>query len=86
MTVLLQKAFESLSALAESEQDAFANWILAELADEQHWDEQFASWLDVLEQLAEEARVEHRSGKARVLVPDELCDQELQPHADEIEH
>jgi hypothetical protein len=72
MTVLLQKAFESLSALAEPEQDAFATWILAELVDEQHWDEQFASSLDVLEQLAEEARAEHRSSKTRVLVPDEL--------------
>lgn len=58
MTALLQKAFSAVSALDEIEQDQFARWILAELEDERDWDTKFVSSLDVLEQLADEARKE----------------------------
>ncbi len=72
MTTLLQKAISQVSALDEIEQDQYARWLLAELEDERKWDEQFASSLDVLEQLAEEARSEHRAGKTQPLDPDAL--------------
>lgn len=72
MTTLLQKAVSEISALDEAEQDQYARWILAELEDERAWDEKFAASLDVLEQLAEEARAEHRAGKTLLLDPDEL--------------
>lgn len=63
MTALLQKAISQITALDEAEQDQYARWLLAELEDEHAWDEQFASSLDVLEQLAEEARKEHSHKK-----------------------
>ena len=72
MTTLLQKAISQVSALDEVEQDQYARWLLAELEDERKWDEQFASSLDILEQLAEEARAEYRAGKTLPLDPDAL--------------
>jgi hypothetical protein len=41
-------------------------------ADEAEWDAQFASSLDVLEQLANEALAEYRAGKTLALDPDKL--------------
>jgi len=72
MTALLEKAFSEITALDEGEQDRFALWILAELEDERVWDEQFASSLDMLEELAEQARAEHRAGTTLPLDPDKL--------------
>lgn len=72
MTALLQKAVSQISALDEAEQDQYARWILAELEDEREWDAQFAASLDILEQLAEEARAEHRAGKTLPLDPEKL--------------
>ena len=72
MTTLLQEAFSAVSALDASKQDVFAKWILEELEDEQLWDDQFASSIDVLESLADEARAEHQAGKTKVLDPDKL--------------
>lgn len=63
MTALLQKAISQITALDEAEQDQYARWLLAELEDERRWDEQFSSSLDVLEQLAKEARKEHSHKK-----------------------
>jgi hypothetical protein len=72
MTKLLQKAFKEVSKLPEPEQDTFARWLLAELASEQRWDEAFARSEDLLSQLADEALVEHRKGKTKLLDPDTL--------------
>ena len=72
MTELLKKAFEKVSKLPESEQNAFARWLLDELASEQRWDEAFANSEDLLSQLADEALVEHRKGKTKLLGPDTL--------------
>ena len=72
MSELLKKAFEKVSKLPESEQNAFARWLLNELASEQRWDEAFANSEDLLSQLADEALVEHRKGKTKLLDPDTL--------------
>jgi hypothetical protein len=72
MTELLKKAFEKVSKLPESEQNAFARWLLDELTSEQRWDEAFANSEDLLSQLADEALVEHRKGKTKLLGPDTL--------------
>ena len=72
MTALLKKAFEKISKLPESDQNAFARWVLDELASEQRWDEAFANSEDLLSQLADEALVEHRKGKTKLLDPDTL--------------
>ncbi len=72
MTQLLQKAFAEVSRLPEDEQDAIAAIVLAELSSERRWNELFEKSQDVLEELAEEALAEHRTGKTKRLDPDEL--------------
>jgi len=63
MTKLLERAFAEAARLPKSEQDAFANWMLAELASEERWNKLFTDSADVLEQLADEALTEHRQGR-----------------------
>jgi len=72
MTKLLTKAFDEVSKLPESEQDAFANWVLAELASERRWEKAFANSEDKLAQLADEALAEHRAGRTIELDADSL--------------
>ena len=72
MTKLLEKAFKEASKLPSKEQDAFARALLEELASERRWDELFAASPDLLEQLANEALEEHRSGRSKKLDPDRL--------------
>jgi hypothetical protein len=66
MTSALEKAFEKAFAeaakLPEREQEALAQWILAELESDRRWDEAFAASADSLAQLADEALAEHRAG------------------------
>lgn len=72
MTKLLEKAFSVASKLPQQEQDAFATWMLEELASERRWDELFAQSTHALEQLADEALAEFRTGRTQVLDPDNL--------------
>jgi hypothetical protein len=59
MTELLKKAFDVASRLPEDEQDAVAEWLLAELALEEGREERFARTQDALSMLAREASEEH---------------------------
>ena len=72
MTKLLEKAFSVASKLPQQEQDAFATWMLEELASERRWGELFAQSAHALEQLADEALAEFRAGRTQVLDPDNL--------------
>ncbi len=72
MTKLLSQAFGEAAKLSEQEQDAFAQWILEELAQEHHWDQAFDRSVDQLAQLAAEALAEHRTGRTALLDPDAL--------------
>ncbi len=63
MNTLLEKAIAEITKLPESEQEAFAAWVLEELASERRWDEVFAKSADILALLADEALAEHRMGK-----------------------
>ena len=72
MTKLLEKAFSEVGKLSEEEQDRLAQLLLDELASEQKWDELFASSQDTLKTLADEALAEHRAGRTKPLVPEEL--------------
>ncbi len=65
MTELLKKAFAEASKLPETEQNLFANWILAELRSEELWDELFANSARQLEMLAKEAAAEYNTGKTQ---------------------
>ncbi len=72
MTDLLKKAFDAASRLPEHEQDAVAEWLLAELASEEKWDTRFSDSQDVLSMLAKEALEEHERGETRYLDQESL--------------
>ncbi len=72
MTTRLEQAFTEASKFSPKEQDALADWVLAELRFEKKWDKLFANSQKVLSKLASEAIAEHRSGQTRELNPDQL--------------
>ena len=72
MTDLLKKAFDAASRLPEKEQDAVAEWLLAELATEEGWEERFAGTQDALSVLAREASEENERGETKELDPRSL--------------
>ncbi|MDZ4764369.1 MAG: hypothetical protein SGI73_07420 [Chloroflexota bacterium] len=65
MTQLMERALAAITKLPETEQDAFAAWILDELASEQRWADLFARSQAVLAQMADEALAEHHAGKTQ---------------------
>ena len=69
---LLETAFAEAAKLPETEQEAIAALILAELDSERRWDALFAKSQDLLSRLAKEARDEHRAGDTEPLDPDKL--------------
>ena len=74
MTQLLQKAFERAAKLPQEEQDKFARFLLAELEAERQWAELFSrsESEDLLERLADEALIAHRTGRTQPLDIEEL--------------
>lgn len=72
MTDLLKKAFDAASQLPEDEQDAVAEWLLAELDSEEGWDKHFAESQGALSSLAREALDEHERGETEELKPESL--------------
>ena len=67
MTERLEQAIAQLKTLSTAQQDAIATIILAELEEEQRWDNSFARSPNLLAKLAAEAMAEHRSGKTQEL-------------------
>lgn len=72
MTDLLKKAFEQAEGLPRDEREAFARWLLDELASEKRWSEAFQASQGRLADLANEAVEEHRAGRTKPLDPDRL--------------
>ena len=72
MTTLLEKAVSKASALPEEQQDALAQILLDEMADEARWDASFARSQDLLAGMAAEAMEEYRAGETRDFNPDKL--------------
>lgn len=62
MTKELERVFREAAKLPESEQNALAEAIRSELTGDKSWDQAIAASRDVLDQLADEAVKEHRSG------------------------
>ena len=67
MTKLLEKAFAEAAKLPAQDQDAFAEFVLAELQSEERWARAFASSGGELERLAQEALADYRAGRTRPL-------------------
>jgi hypothetical protein len=74
MTELLEKAFKKISEeLPEFEQDAFAQWLLKLIEDDERlWDKQFNASAEKLEALAKKALTEYAEGRTEVLDPAKL--------------
>ena len=72
MTKDLERAFAEASKLPELEQDAVAQWILAELASERAWTDALTGSQDRLAELGREALREHRVGRSERLDPEKL--------------
>jgi len=72
MTELLKEAFAQAEKLPSEEQDAFARWVLEELALEKRWSDLFAASQQRMADLAAEALEENRSGRTKPLDSDLL--------------
>lgn len=72
MTQLLEQAIAQLQKLPASDQNAIASLILAELADEQQWDQQFTGSQEQLSRMADKVRDDIRAGRVRDSGIDEL--------------
>ncbi len=69
MTQLLENAIDEVRRLPDSAQDAIANLILEQIADDRLWDEAFARSQDQLAQLADKVRADISAGRVRPLRP-----------------
>ena len=67
MTTRLEQAFTEASKLSPKEQDALADWVLAELRSEKKWDRLFADSQEELSKWASEALAEHHNGQTKKL-------------------
>lgn len=72
MTKRLERAFEEASKLPRDEQDALAQWILAELSSERRWRRLLDRSKDELAELANEALTDYRDGGTEELDPEKL--------------
>ena len=72
MTALLESAFAEAGKLSPAEQDILASRLLAELREEDEFDQAIAASTDKLAILAKEALAEHRAGLTQELDPDRL--------------
>lgn len=72
MNKLLGKALKELAKLPDSEQEALAKWLLAELESERRWDRAYAETEEELAKLADEALAEYRQGGTEDLAPNQL--------------
>jgi hypothetical protein len=67
VTQLLERAFAAASKLPDTEQDAVASLLLAELESDRRWSESFAVSQDQLARLADEALREFDAGETKVM-------------------
>ena len=72
MTKALEEVFKEASRLPEAEQNALADAIRAEIRAEKEWDKSFASSMDVLERMADEAIADHPAGRTKPVNPDKM--------------
>ncbi|MDP9310815.1 MAG: hypothetical protein M3R24_07960 [Chloroflexota bacterium] len=72
MTQLLDEAMTRVQQLPPAEQDAIAQLILDELADDERWDAAFARSQDALSRLAAKVRADIHASKTTPLGMDEL--------------
>ena len=67
MAKLLEKAFARAAQLPEREQEAFAQFVLAELESQTRWAQAFAASQDELAALARQAVADYKAGRTEPL-------------------
>jgi hypothetical protein len=67
MTRTLQRAVKKVSALPSKDQEAFARWMLLELADDVRWRRTLRRTSGKLKQLAHVALADHKAGRTKSL-------------------
>jgi predicted amidophosphoribosyltransferase len=72
MTSLLAQALSQVQKLSDAEQDAIAAVILAEIADDDCWEKEFAQSQDQLTRLAEKVKADISAGRVVAKGIDEL--------------
>jgi hypothetical protein len=72
MTKLLEQAFSQAKLLPDQQQDAIAQLLLEEMQADHQWDELLGSQPEKLRKLADQAWLEHESGKSEPLDPDAM--------------
>lgn len=72
MVGLLQQAVDEAAKLPMKEQERFAKWILAELAEEARWQKSFDNSMDKLEVLGAQVLADYHAGLTEPLDPDTL--------------
>jgi hypothetical protein len=72
MTNLLTQAFQKASALPENLQDELAAELIEEIEWESRWDKTLDQSQDKIDQLAQKALEEYRSGKTKEMGFDQL--------------
>jgi hypothetical protein len=72
MTQALEQAISELKKLPDSDQDAIAALIFAEINDEQQWQTSFANSHEQLSKWADKVRGDIRAGRVRNVGFDEL--------------
>ena len=72
MTELLEEAFAKAARLPDHEQDAFARWLMDELASERRWSRAFETSQGQLAELARETVEDNLADRTEPLDPDRL--------------
>lgn len=67
-----EQALSEVAKLSPDDRDVVGALILAELADEEHWDRQFAGSQDALSRMAAKARADAKAGRTSELDVDRL--------------
>jgi hypothetical protein len=68
----LEDAFKEAELLSEDEQDALASAIRAEIAAEGEWQRLLEGSQNALQRMSDQALAEHKAGRTRPLIPDDL--------------
>lgn len=67
MTESLRQAFDAASQLPDSEQDAIASWLMAELSSDRKWSQLFEDSQSELSRMAADALSEFKRGETKDL-------------------
>jgi len=63
MNTTLEAAISRIASLPDDEQERLANWLVAELDDENRWQNSFNNTVPIIRQMADEALAEYERGE-----------------------